>query len=196
MDIKKFHSLCINHAQREFDKHKMLPMTIFALKPDGSVVVLQRTFEDDEDKQHMYNIYAMILAAEQCEMYCLVSESWVSKRKNLNDNIDDVDLSKLPRPMDDPNRSEAVIVITTDINDSHFMNMFEIKTKDNQKYLSDDDSNDSQTQIRDNLKLFKRLPPKRTQMTNDSLKQLLNLSRPDWYSTISKESFSNVKVDA
>ena len=197
MNIEQFHSTCINHTQMVFNQTKEVPATLFALKPNGDVIMLLRDFDNDEDKHFMYNMYAMILVAEQCTMYCFMSEAWFSSHEALTeDNMDDFDLSSVPRPMDDPNRKEGVFVITTAIDDTQLMNMFEIKTKNDQKYLSDESSSDNTKSLRDNLRLFHRLPREKVKLEPQLLNELLNLSRPNWYMTITKENFKKVKVDA
>jgi len=195
MNLKQFHSNCINHAQRLFDEQKTVPATLFALKPNGDVTLLLREFDDDEDKQFMYNMYAMILAAEQCTMYCFMSEAWFSSHEALADDKD-FDINSVPRPMDDPNRKEGVFVITTAIDDTQLMHMFEIKTKNDQKFLSDQSSSDDTATLRDNLRLFHRLPREKVKLEPQLLDELLGLSRPSWYMTIKKENFNKVKVDA
>jgi len=197
MNLKQFHSTCINHTQRMFNERKQLPATLFALKPDGDVTLLVRQFDDDDDKEFTYNMYAAILAAEQCSMYCFTSEAWFSSHEALaDDNIKDFDINSVPRPMDDPNRKEGVFVITTAIDDTQLMHMFEIKTKEGQKYLSDDFSGDNTTSMKDNLRLFKRIPNILGSEADNMLQDLLTLSKPSWYMTIKKENFNKAKVDA
>jgi len=197
MNLKQFHSTCINHTQRLFNERKQLPATLFALKPDGDVRLLVRQFDGDDDKEFTYNMYAMILVAEQCSMYCFTSEAWFSSHEALaDDNIKDFDINSVPRPMDDPNRKEGVFVITTAIDDTQLMHMFEIKTKNDQKYLSDQSSSDDTKSLRDNLRLFHRLPREKVKLEPQLLNELLGLSKPSWYMTIKKENFNKVKVDA
>jgi len=197
MNIKQFHSQCINHTQRMFDEYQEVEPILFALKPDGDILLLARHFRDDSGKHMMYDIYALILAAEECQMYCFAAESWFSSHTKSKDvNIDDIDLSKVVRPMDDPDRKEAVLVITTTRDNRYLSNVFEIKTKNDQKYLSDHLAFSDGESMRDNLKLFDRFKGKNTKQGCESLKRLLDAARPDWYSIMPKERFDDVKVDA
>lgn len=196
MDIKKFHSLCIYHAQKCFDKAQFMSATVFALKSNGDVIMLTRQFDSTDEKIWMYDMYSLILMVENVVMYCFVSEAWVSRQELAEDeHIDNVNMSKFVPASEDPKRRSGVVLITTDKDKNLLSNMFMIEErKDTRRLLFDEKL---PNEVRDNVKLFERIPPIDD---NPNLQKMLSdfakADKPDWFITIPKEKFNNVKVDA
>jgi ribosomal protein S10 len=189
MNIQSFHSQCIHHAHWAFDHNQYLPATVFALKPDGDVIMLSRPFDDDQDKQFMFNMYAAILEAEQVIMYCFVSEVWFYLSIDTTVTPDNAPLAR-----DHPDKKEAVTVITSSRNDEPLFHTFEIVTHNQHKQLIDMPDFDQQI---DNINLFKRLALNIDHpMVLDILKTFHDLPKPSWFNLIPKAAFNDIKADA
>jgi len=180
MTLEQFHSLCIKYTLGYFDDNQRLETTVFALKPDGDVIVLFRGYDNNDEKQYTYNIYALILAAEQALMYCLASEAWWYKDESM-------DVKNAIPPSEHPDKQEAIITVATDRNNHTISELFKMEKG---KILSNAPMGE---QTVDQIKLFDRIPKDH----GTDLSMLAKIPKPDWYKLVPKNVFlNNVRMDA
>lgn len=144
-----------------YASHKALPAMVFGLKPNKDVVVLTMQWDDYDDKQHTYDMYAAIFQGEQVTMYSFISEVWYRKTTNPDEGL----------PSEHPDRQSALMIVTSDgektIGDMYLI-VGKALIKDNTGIL-----------FEDQIDLFKRIPA----LPKEALDELLNIEKPKWYNT-------------
>lgn len=126
MEIEKFHSTLIKHAENLYQMKKEVPTACFGLLPSGNVIMLGRSFDSDNEKDYVIKMYSMILLALKVKIYSFVCEFYFYKTKDADSFI---------RPSQHPDRAEGLGVFTVSKNGEKLLYNVEIK---NQKIIHDE----------------------------------------------------------
>lgn len=170
MKIDKFHNGVIQIAKHRFAAEGEVPGTFFALTPNNTVIVCCKTFEDEKEKNDVFNIYAVILAVKKVSLYSFVSEMWFAQVKP----------GPFVMPSQQSDRKEGILIATRDKQNPLFK-AFEIIRPENKLKDCNYDSH-----FKDYINLFDRVNP--NCVTNNQLEQFAKefdeIPKPEWYMEI------------
>lgn len=187
MDIEKFHSVAVAHANIVFDLHQECPPILFGLKPDGNILLLTHEFGDYDEKQQTFNLYAGLLAIHDVCIYTFITEAWLVKR-----HVDQMDIKNPPIPSECDDKVSCILAVSTQKKPRRtIQNSYEIKETDKKRIILNDDST-STDEIQDNLKLFDRVRIPDSDLKE--IKLLFSLGFP-WVLEISEKDFLDYQVN-
>lgn len=174
MKITEFHELNIKMTKSFFTKDGMVPGSMLALIPEGKLVLCQRSFENNKEKQLTFNHYAVILAVKNATMYSFISEMWFAKEEKGP--------FRLPSQRSD--RKEGIFIASRDNNGNSEIKMLEILRNASGTQLIDAEFDGGVYE--DKVNLFARVDPNK--LSPEALraigKEFNEITKPDWYSEI------------
>jgi len=108
---KKFDDWTFNHAvkqaKEDLEKEGEVSPVFIGYNQENGIVIIPALFKDDESKRQHLGIARMQFALHGVVHYLMVSEVWFSLIPE-----EDRDKGTYTRPSDDPNRKEALLVLS------------------------------------------------------------------------------------
>jgi len=171
MKLEQFHQTNIRTAKSIFTKKGELHATLLALT-NNKMIVCGKHFENDDEKQAVYNMYAIIMLVNKVSMYTFFSEMWFSQERMPGPYL-------LPSQQSD--RKEGIFIITRDKQNALFKNLEIVRTTDTVKLVNSEFDGHG---VSDSVNLFDRINT--STATEKELRQYKAefdaLPKPDWYS--------------
>jgi len=176
MKINEFHELNVKLTKSFFKKDGAVPGSMIALIPTGKLILCQKPFDGNKEKQTTFNHYAVIITLKHATMYSFISEMWFSKEDNTKGPF------RLPSQRSD--RKEGIFIASRDKEDHSAFKALEILRNASGTQLIDAEFDGGA--FEDKVNLFARTDPDK--LSPDELQAACEdfdqLTKPDWYSEI------------
>ena len=98
-------SVIFEDAKRTIEESGSVQGTLYAFYGDGSVTKLRAWWSDDIERLLVIGALSVYLNSTDAMSYSILSEVWMSE-------VDPEDVDEAPRPSEDPNRKEALMMVT------------------------------------------------------------------------------------